>query len=204
MKPQKRFNLISDRLQEIASPQRSILGNLFGRLSKTPTVGLRLRFPQYDYLRAEMFVEDLLELCDYEITFQVDDLISILYKDFLVQVAQGTNQKQLLIKLKEKQDRHFRVSDKVAEYVWLNPNHLHRTEKNVPRKVKYLMMEMQILRKAALRGEVFLMDLSQLDPEFTLTLDQLISILFIDFVSELKSGNDADLVQNIIAHLRDG
>jgi len=203
VKPLRKLNLISDRLQEIASPPKGIFATLFGSSRHRAKVDIRVRLPQYEYLRAEMFVEDLLDLCDDEVSLGVDDLIAILYKDFLDTIARGANQKELVFKLLDKRDKYLKPSEVIKEFVNISQNHLHLTEKVIPKKIKWVVMQLEFSRKAALRGEVFLMDLSQLDPKFQLTLEELISILVIDFVTQLKAGNDAKLIQSIIDNLQD-
>jgi len=201
MKPLSKLNLISGRLQEITAPQKGIFATLFGTVNKVPKVDLRIQIPQYEFLRAEMFVEDLMELCDYEISLQVDELIAILFKDFLTTIARGAIQKQLMVKLMEKRETYFRPTETVKEYVNLTPNHLRLSEQVVSKKVKWVVLQLEVTRKTALRGEVFLMDLMQLDPKFQMSLEELISVLFIDFVVQLKAGNDGKMIQNIINNL---
>lgn len=127
----------------------------------------------------------------------------MLFKDFLSQVTNGTDQRVLLTKLMEKHEFYLRPTEIRKEYMQVSPNHLQFKDVVVPKKTKWVVLQLQLTRKAALRGEVFLMDLSQIDSRFQLTLEELVPILVVDFVVQLKSGNDENLIQRIMATLRD-
>jgi hypothetical protein len=204
MKPLSKLNLISDRMQEMTAAPKGLFASIFrSGPQKLAKVDLTIRIPHYDLLRAEMFTEDIMELCDYDLQLNVYELVALLFKDFLSQVTNGTDQRALLTKLMEKHEFYLQPTETRKEYIQVTPNHLQFKDVVVPKKTKWVVLKLELTRKAALRGEVFLMDLSQIDPRFQLTLEELIPILIMDFVVQLKAGNDGNLIQGIIANLRD-
>ncbi|BFH10984.1 hypothetical protein J6TS7_62140 [Paenibacillus dendritiformis] len=58
-------------------------------------------------------------------------------------------------------------------------------------------------RALALRGEVFLHDLAMHSGSFEMTIDELLSILFMDFMVEVRKGNHRKLMKLIIARLEE-
>jgi hypothetical protein len=204
MMPLSKLNLISDRMQEMTTAPRGLFASIFrAGPQKVAKVDLSIRIPHYDLLRAEMFTEDIMELCDYELKLNVYELVALLFKDFLSQVTNGTDHRLLLTKLMEKHDAYIRPTEIRKEYIQVTSNHLKFKEVVVPKKIKWVVLKLELTRKAALRGEVFLMDLSQIEPRFQITLEELIPILIMDFVIQLKAGNDGKLIQGIIDNLRD-
>lgn len=209
MKPLSKLNLISGRLQELSSPRKGVLGVLFDALlgssgsKRQAKVDLSVRLPQHDYVRAEMFIGDVMEMAGDDVSLRVDELIAIIYQDFLATVVRGVNQKQLASKLAQKRDKYFRPSDKVEELVNVSPNHWTLSERVVTKKVKWVVLRMEIARHIVFRGEGFLMDLSLIEPEFHMTLEELISVLTMDFIAQVRSGNDAKVIQRIINNLQD-
>ncbi|MCY9665851.1 hypothetical protein M5X11_12890 [Paenibacillus alginolyticus] len=208
MRELSKLNLVSGRIQELSSPRKGILSTLFDSLrgsspnKKIAKVDLRVRLPHHDYVRAEMFVGDIMEMAGDEVSLGVDELIAILYQDFLATVVRGVNQKQLATKLAEKREKYFRPAVKVEEFVNNAPNHWTLSEQVVAKKVKWGFLQMEIARHVAFRGEGFLMDLSLIEPGFHMTLEELISILTMDFITQLRAGNDAKVIQRIINNLQ--
>lgn len=207
MKPLSKLNLISGRLHELSSQRKGVLGVFFdallGSSGSKRKVDLSVRLPQHDYVRAEMFVGDVMEMAGDDVSLRVDELIAILYQDFLATVVRGVNQKQLASKLAQKRDKYFRPSDKAEELVNVSPNYWTLSESIVTKKVKWVVLRMEVARHIAFRGEGFLLDLSLIEPGFHMTLEELISILTMDFIAQVRSGNDAKVIQRIIDNLQD-
>lgn len=67
MKPVSKLNLISDRMQDMTAAPKGLFASIFraGTQKMAKVVDLSIRIPHYDLLRAEMFTEDIMELCDY-------------------------------------------------------------------------------------------------------------------------------------------
>lgn len=192
------FSLIKQQLNKLNKP------NSWRNLFKSNMVGsslLTIRLPKYEYFRASMFVEDILSLSEYEVSFSVPDLISILYDDFLHQVVNGTNQRNLAMKLMKKRENYLYPTKKIDSTVMITDNHARFIERDIPKKQQWITLELLINKRSALRGEVLLMDITAVEPKFELSLNQLISILIIDFVTELKKGNNAQTMNTIVNRL---
>ena len=59
-----------------------------------------------------MFVGDIMEIAGDEVSLGVDDLIAILYQDFLQTVVRGVDQKQLASRLARKWDKYLQPDRK--------------------------------------------------------------------------------------------
>ncbi len=55
-------------------------------------------------------------------------------------------------------------------------------------------------RRSALRGEVFLMDIGQFDPSLNMKLEELVSLLFLNMVERIRTGDQAKMVREILQH----
>lgn len=191
-----RFNLIKQQLGYNSKPE-----SWFDKLFRSKDRGIhlvQLRLPKYDYFRVSMFVEDLMEVAEYECTFTVSELIAILYEDFLHQVVHGTDQRGLAKKLMVKRDMYLHPKIKIDDAIELSPNHTRFIEREIPKKQPTVMIEQYLPKRTALRGEVLLMDLSSVDERFNLTLEQLLSVLVIDFAHGLKKGNNVKVMNDIL------
>lgn len=203
------LNLVGSRLQELSdpSPPKGIFAHLFGSLlgsnknRRPPKVELRIRLPQHDFVRAEMFVGDIMEMAGEGIYLRVDELIAILYQDFLATIVKGVNQKQIAEKLSQKKKIYLSRSEKVQDFVKVAPNHWSLTEQVVKKNIKWVILPIELYRHVAFRGEGFLLDLTTIGPDFQMTLEELISILTIDFIAQVRAGNDAKVITRIINNL---
>lgn len=191
------FELIKQQLNRIGKKSWS---DLFKSKHGGLTL-LTIRLPKYDYFRATMFVEDILSITEHEISFELSDLIAILYDDFLHQVINGTNQTELAKKLMQKRDKYLKPTQSVDSSIRVTDNHIRFVDRELPIKRQWVVKELILKKRAALRGEVLLMDLQNVEPNFTLKIEQVISILVIDFVHEIKQGNNAKVMQAIIRQL---
>lgn len=63
-------------------------------------------------------------------------------------------------------------------------------------KTKQITVEFH--RKYLERGEIFLYDLIKISPKFSMTLEELVTILVIDFVQEVEKGNSKKVMDQII------
>lgn len=191
MKSFSKANLISERLEDIMRPKpfwKSLL-----QLSRSSKIGMSVKLPHYEYFRLEMFIEDLMELTDHELNMEMVDLIAILYDDFLATLTSGTNQQELAKKLLVKRDKYLFPKQVIDDHIQITENHTRFIERVVKKKVRWVQINVSFSRKSVLRGEVLLMDLS-----IDLTLEEMITILLIDFATKLKEGNSASVVKSIL------
>jgi len=179
-------------------------GNIKGILSSilTPSrpacIFLKVEFPDYEVLRAQVFIEDLTDKLEDNSNFTIIDLISLLLKDFLHIVSTTTKMETLKDSLLAKKAQYLAKTERVEEYVEVAPGHAALRVRDKPRRVRYYELELSIPRKTALRLEIVLYDLEQLFKTFQMSLDQLVSIVFLDFVYHLKTGKQKDMIKRFI------
>ena len=58
-------------------------------------------------------------------------------------------------------------------------------------------------RKFALRGEVLLADMEEVQPGHGYTLERVFELLYIDFIDKFRKGDNLPLIKNILALLED-
>ena len=192
--------LIGEKLTELLRPPSGIVDSLFRAITKNADVELVIKIPEYDYLRAEVFVEDIRELSGARF-FDLGNVINLLYEDFILQVREATTPlPQMIAYLKERRSLITREM-KVRELKPIAPNHWHSEENTIVQRRKTVSLRITIPRKTALRGEVLLRDMNELDREFSMTLEGLVALLLLDLLSEVKRGNGRKFITGIIARL---
>ncbi|RUS44995.1 hypothetical protein [Cohnella sp. AR92] len=152
-------------------------------------VEVRVRGRDVDFLRAEVFLADLNVLTQNEFAdvFTTDVLIRLLYEDFLVQI------------------RDEFVPDMIAKRLIEQKRHYYQKKPagagDYQRRLRWMVLSLQMKRELALRGEIFLHDVSVASPGFAMSLDELLSILFMDFIVEIQKGKQRELIRMIIDRL---
>jgi hypothetical protein len=96
------INVIGKKLNEMVhgETQESLFRGLFAK-SKAPSSydTLHILATDLDFMRADVFLEDLAELAG-GLTLSMDQLISILYEDFLIKVRETRNLASVFTALK--------------------------------------------------------------------------------------------------------
>ncbi|KGP78302.1 MULTISPECIES: hypothetical protein [Paenibacillus] len=199
MRSLSQINLLSKGLNELADEKRGIHSYLLGKFEKYSRCYLDIRLPHYEILRAKSFLDDVMELTDHSIMITIEDLVGTLYDQFLNQVRHAAKISTLGTKvLKKKEELEENSNKTVTSFEQINPNHWALVEKKVPAKVKTKIIRIEMHRKYVERGEIFLYDMSKIIPEFQLTLEELITILLLDFVHEVEKGNSKKIMDQII------
>ncbi|MFT9486638.1 MAG: hypothetical protein ACH0QD_04615 [Tepidibacillus sp.] len=198
------LGLLNNRLKEIETrnTKRGYVSSHF--LKKGPwlksNVTLWLNISSYDLFRAEILVEDLIALAGEDLEFNVDMLIILLYEDFLRQIRAGEELKTLLNRLYQKHSNIFEETYEYLEQENYYTLKLHKTTSK--KKNKYTQFPIEISRQSAIRGEVLLYDLYKIDDNFSMSLEELLSLLFIDFVRKIQTtGNETKTIRGILARL---
>lgn len=199
-------DLIGSRIKEIDEIQKK--KGFFSRFLQkrkwfeSDTVLLELKIPHYDLVRGELFCEDITEMAagddeEQELTFEIDDLLFLLYKDFLIQIRHY-DIRTLYEKVKNLQSKYQTRSMDLKqknEFVW------ERIEKTSSRGQKIINYLFEIKKKYVLRGEVFLLDLSSKYQDVTMTVEELISFLYSDFIYNVRQGNNDKIIREILKNL---
>jgi len=199
-------DLIGSRIKEIDEIQKK--KGYFSRFLQKrkwfepDTVHLELKIPHYDLVRGELFCEDITEMAagddeEQELTFEIDDLLFLLYKDFLIQIRHY-DMRALYEKVKNLQSKYQTRSVDLKqknEFVW------ERIEKTLSRGQRIVNYWFEIKKKYVLRGEVFLLDLSNKYQDVSMTVEELISFLYSDFIYNVRQGNNDKIIREILKNL---
>jgi len=199
-------DLIGARIREIDEIQKK--KGFFSRFLQKrkwfepDTVLLELKIPHYDLVRGELFCEDITEMAagddeEQELTFEIDDLLFLLYKDFLIQIRHY-DMRALYEKVKNLQEKYQTKSVDLKqknEFVW------ERIEKTSSRGQKIVNYWIEVKKKYVLRGEVFLLDLSNKYQDVTMTVEELMSYLYRDFIYNVRKGNNDKIIREILKNL---
>lgn len=188
-----RADLLKEELALIGSTD--IFGRFLQKVNKTSTVLLTIEVPLNLYLRAEVFCEDIQDLS--EMPFSQTDLINLLYNDFLTYAKKNPDPLalfRLLTSLDQQAGKDVRLEKQGKSVFKL-------IQKDVQQERKTLQLRMR--RKFALRGEVLLSDLEEVQPNHGYTLERIFELFYIDFIDKFRKGDNAAAIQNILALLED-
>lgn len=188
-----RANLLQDELEQIRNS--NYLGKLMHRFQKNTNVYFRIEIPNNLFLRGEVFCDDIQELA--EMKFTQNDLMNLLYNDFLTYAKKHPEPRailNLLISLER--------SGKSSE---LEQQQVKSVFKLVHRDVQLEMKSVPIVmrRKSALRGEILLADMEEVHPNHGYTLERVFELIYIDFIQKFRKGDNAAALSNILALLND-
>lgn len=185
-------DVVAERIRKIGGVT---WGDIFSRNKRL--VKIEVRAEKVDLDRAAVFISDLNKITKGALAeLSIDHLIHILYDDFLLTVrenmtdvkvdANSITQEEVVSSLLEKRKIYFPRSkrDEAGEH-------------SVSRK-RWLMYIIHLQKDAAQRGDVFLSDAAYEYYDFEMSLDELISILFLDFVAQLRKGNQKKLVNALL------
>jgi hypothetical protein len=187
-----RADLLKDELSLVGS--NDFLGRLAQMINKTSTVLLTIKVPKNLYFRAEILCEDIEELSGY--SFIQNDLMNLLYNDFLLYAKKRPDPRAIfdLLNSLEQSAKGTQLQqngEKVFKLVELDT------------KQEKITMELRMRRKVALRGEVILADMEEVQPNHGYTLERIFELLYIDFIDKFRKGNSEDAINNILSLLED-
>ena len=184
VKPERvysKLNLIGEELKKL---QSTGLDKLWYMLHRKHVV-VTIEVPKDLFFRAEILVEDIQE--QSETRFTQTDLINLLYDDFLKVIKKSGNVSDFYQRLS------VRESKKNTKITNMSGNKL-----NDWTSLPMAQIPLLLPRKAALRGEVFLADLEHFYPEHPFQLEDVLEIIYIDFLNEFKRGSLSDVVEKIL------
>ncbi|MGE8081364.1 hypothetical protein [Peribacillus loiseleuriae] len=208
------LKLLSKKITTI-DEKRGILDILFPSTLRQ----LIIELPHYDYLRGRVFVDDLKDVIEETpVDFSIYHLILVLYHDFLNQVKKGfkplkptddtsTPYKNLASFFLSSKRRYLerpveekRVLTQVKENLFSFVTTIEEsTVQSYQNKPKTAELTIRMREEDIYRGEVFLHDISTHMDDECLTIEDLIVILYLDFMNRIKeSGNSKAAMQAII------
>lgn len=169
---------------------------------------VELQLKSYDYFRVQVFLEDFCEFVQIAPTsFQVPQLLGALYTSFLKEIrSRDLHFPDVIANLLEQRKRFYQ-QEKATKAELTPKTHTHwvvrQVEVEVPsrRQTAMLRVEFEFLRKAVLRGEVFLMDLAYADERFQMSFPELLAVIFANFAEEVKKGKQHEMMESMIQYL---
>jgi len=171
-----------------------------------------VKIPYYEYLRGNIFVNDIKDNFHDEVPFRFDlsILIYLLYDDFLSQIKRGAKPQQVANFLISGKQKYFQK--KVTQKRIMKPLNHHvfefetieeEIEENQNAESKTAYMELRMRESEVLRGEVLIHDLGPFLGDIDITIEELIAITYLDFIENVKNeGNSLKVQKSILSHLK--
>lgn len=199
------WNLLQERLS-------GYTGGFFKSFASTKK-SIIVTMPYYDFLRGKVFIDDLFDAFGDQIPqdFDFAYLLYMLYQDLLQQIKKGGgSNEQLANYIRSGHQRYFKKRTKQKRVMKALTSHLfefetveEEEEEEQPKEGRTAYIELKMREKELLRGEVLLHDLSPYMDEEIITIEQLISIVYLDFIQKIKAdGNSVKVQKSIVAHLK--
>lgn len=181
-------NLIDEELSLIGST--NFIGKMFHKMNKSSIILLSIKVPLNLYLRAEVFCEDIQDLS--EMDFIQNDLMKLLYNDFLHFAKKNPDPRaifKLLTSLERQAGKDSSLEKKTDSVFKL-------VQKEIHQEMQPLHLRMR--RKAALRGEILLADMEEVQQHHGYTLERVFELLYIDFIDKFRKGNNVEAMNTIL------
>ena len=185
-------NLLEEELSFIGD--KGFLSKILFNIAKTSSIILTIDVPIPLYLRAEVFCEDVMELS--EVSFNQTDLMNLLYNDFLLFAKKNPEPLAIFRLLTSLESETGKLSYLEQQQ---EGNIFRLIQKDKEQKMQTL--ELRFRRKHALRGEILLADMEEVQPGHGFTLERVLTLLYCDFVDKFRKGNNTDAIKAIISSL---
>ncbi|WP_347552965.1 hypothetical protein ABFG93_22195 (plasmid) [Pseudalkalibacillus hwajinpoensis] len=190
-----RFKLVHEEVSNLAyegtSLRDRIVERLFKKIQSSEVLKYRFVVPASLYLRGELLCEDITELSDFQ--FTQADLLDLLLKDFLHNIRQSPDHHAVFRELMARDKRPAVLRTYTGQEVLLNQGVKRMKEITCP-----------IKRRAGLRVEVFLADLSELYEDANYSVEDILQLLYCDFIESYRTGQIRNVVKSIISKLEKG
>ncbi|WP_121614129.1 hypothetical protein [Mesobacillus foraminis] len=179
-------------------------GGLIHRMFESRYARLTIKVPIYDLKRAKVFVGTINEIIADETDdfYTVEELVNLLFLDFLRQIDRGMNLDTLAKWLrsiqKHEEGSKLSINHYLGDKTEINIEDLreHFKRKNT-RKEELAYISVKIEKQHVLKGEVLLHDLHELHPDLQLDVEEFLTLRFQDIMSQVKSGN-YQILKNIV------
>ncbi|PGT83287.1 hypothetical protein [Bacillus sp. AFS040349] len=190
----KKLSVYNSELEEISLAATSktftqkITNRLFRSLTQRSFQKYEIELPTSIYLRGELLCEDIADKSG--VTFDFHSLILVLIEDFLIDLRKKYDPIAVYKGLLARDQRPPIVKRYETELELIS-----RTD------TKIISLEFDLERKLALRLEVFVADLEDLNVEYPLDVQSIIEILICDFITCYKKGLSKNAFKEIVEHL---
>ncbi|MBP1994416.1 hypothetical protein [Paenibacillus eucommiae] len=167
---------------------------------------IKVRAPRDYFNRADVFIEDIIYTTNENIhgmnkTF----LVKLLFDNFLDHVRQGKDMYDYVLNLRETYKNVLATVNKpnlpnskaASKFQWSLSNKSNNTEGG-----DYLTLNVKLHQREVNRIEVLFSDLDwKYDHPLDMELNELLSLLFIEFITELRNGFTKETKEEIIASI---
>lgn len=191
---QKVYSLYEEELNDLTYNPTGLFDKLLHKVSRKFALTIDLKYtitvPVSEYLRGELFCDDVSEMI--EKPFTQTNLISILLDDFLYQAKHRSNPYDLYRELNSRIQHPIEIFNYIGEHEIVYFNKETHGKKEIDCKIK---------RKEALRLEVILSDMADLESAITFSVNDVLQILYSDFIQNYKNGTLTSVFENIVKRL---
>lgn len=206
-KSYSRLNILQERFSAFGEAKGFFKHMMSQRRILTVTV------PYYEYLRGIVFCDDLRDNYGEEVPFQFDLslLMFLLYDDFLAQIKRGSAKNdQIAAYLQAGKKKYFqqrltekRIMKPLTRHVFAFETVEEEEEPEVISETKRAYLDIRMKETEVLRGEVLLNDLEAFMKGVDISIEEMITIIYLDFIENIKQqGNSAKVQKSILAHLK--
>jgi hypothetical protein len=193
------FNILQERMTGSAK-EKGLLQYLF-----TNRKYVTITIPYYQYLRGLIFIDDLRDNYPDTVSYNYSmaDLLHMLYSDFLNQVKRGVSNEEVAAYLKQSMATYFpikMVEKRVFKEISSTLFKFEEVEEEYEEidEEKYAYLDIRMREKIILRGEVLIHDLSPYMDGVRATVEQLVAIIYLDFIKQIQEKGNSTAVQNAI------
>ncbi|MCK1995477.1 hypothetical protein MPH61_23425 [Peribacillus muralis] len=186
------YSIYEEELNELSYAPTGIFNKVLYRITRKNSARIEytLSVPVSDFLRGQLFCDDISEAMEETIT--QNHLISILIDDFLFDAKRCSNPYDLYNELVNKDLQSIQVNTFDDKPI---TKHINKKAKRNKKLV------CAITRKEALRLEVILSDIAELNPTRFFTVEDVLKIIYCDFILKYKTGTLKNVLQKIIKRL---
>jgi hypothetical protein len=141
-----------------------------------------VKIPFAEYSRLGVFLDDIYDATEGECSITFNGLTSILLADFLKQISIGLPLASLANTLQAKQNKYLKSIQ--SDLKQQSQNRWVLVESKIPEpRQKYKIISFHIHPKAMRRMNFLLLDLNLNDPNFSMTVEEIVTILLRDIGS---------------------
>lgn len=203
------LNLLQKKLSAIPEEYKSFLDYFI--LNRKY---LTLCLPYYEYLRGVVFIDDLRDNYGDEVpnSLDISSLIYLLYDDFLTQVKRGVAKnedvaaylskgKEKYFHLPKKEKRVMKaLSKNLLQFETIDDDDDEMDERSDDKKA---YLEIRVKETEILRAEILIHELSPFLNRTNLNVEEVMGIIYLDFINTLKNeGNSLKVQKSILARIK--
>lgn len=168
-------NVIQEFLEK---PPVGLFEKFISKMSKNMPANLEIKLPHRLFLKGELIAETISE--EIEESFSQSDLVGLLTKEILNYYSLNNNPIKLYRTFKE-----ISSSFIVTRYTQMSK------EEQIPVKIT-------LSKKDIFKLEMILADIEEIEGEINFTVEDLLELQYMNFMSDLLQGNNEDAIKRII------